>query len=190
MGDRDTTVAVAAPPVEFYDVAKTEVRDQIKNMLWHDRGRPGTSVLLGMLHDGSKRGPMEVIEMRMRDQHQIDGWKVSDAQARLSKTLQHEEPARKVGVDNRVFAADLQEEAGMADKCDAHLTVRDEHRLVGLAGARRDGGMANQFPELLGPFTQRRALKRVFQHGMPEFLLPHLPRIPGFGLFRSRSPKS
>jgi hypothetical protein len=31
---------------------------------------------------------------------------------------------------------------------------------------------------LLGPLTQRRVLKRVFQHGTPEFLLPHPPRIP------------
>jgi len=180
MSDGDIAMAVASPPIKFYDVAKTEVRDQIKNMFGHDCGGPRPTVLLCMLYDRPKRGAMEMIEMRMCDQHQINGGKVSDAQARLSQPLKNEEPAREIRIDHSIFAADLQEEAGMADKRDTHLTIRDQHRLVSFARPWCDRGMTNQFPELLGAFTKRRILKRVFQHGVPEFLLPSLPRIPCF----------
>ncbi len=180
MRDGDIAVAIASPPVEFHDVAKTEIRDQIKDMFGHDCGGPGPAALLCMLHDRPQRGAMEVIEMRMGDEHQINGRKISDAQARLSQALKDEEPAREIGVDHGIFPADLQEKAGMADKSNTHLAIGDKHRLVGLARARRDRGVTNQFPELLGSFAQRRILKRVFQHGMSEFLLSELPGVPSF----------
>ena len=66
----------------------------------------------------------------------------------------------------------------MADEGDAHLTIGNEHRLVGLAGARRHGRVADQFAKLLGALAQRGILNRVLQHGMPEFLFANQPAIP------------
>ena len=75
---------------------------------------------------------MQVVEMRVRNENRVNWGKVCDAQTRTTKTLQHEQPAGKVGIDEDVFSADLQEEAGMSDESDAELTVCREPGLVSL----------------------------------------------------------
>ena len=76
---------------------------------------------------------MQVIEVRVRDQHNVDGRQIGNAQAGTAQAFQHEEPAREIGIDDDVLSADLQEEAGVADEGDAEFAVGDEARLVGLA---------------------------------------------------------
>jgi hypothetical protein len=68
----------------------------------------------GLLNQGAQRGPVQMVEVGMRNQHQVDGRKVAQLYSGLSQTLQHKQPAGKIGIDDDVLSTDLDEEAGMA----------------------------------------------------------------------------
>ena len=87
---------------------------------------------------------MQVIEVRMSNQDEVDGWQVAHVHAGLAKPLENEQPSRKVGIDKNILSADLDEETGVTDEGDAHLPVARELGLANLAGARRDGRMPHQ----------------------------------------------
>ena len=79
----------------------------------------------GVLHDGAQRWPVQVIEVRVGDQHQIDRRQIAQLHARLAQPLQHEQPAREVGIDQHILPAHLHEKAGVADEGDAEFAVAD-----------------------------------------------------------------
>jgi len=132
MGDRQIRLARAVPPVEFDDLGEPQVRHQIGNMAGdNDRWRRPTLVQI-VLHDRPQRGPMQMIKVGVRHQHQIDGWKIAHAQPGTAQALQHKQPAGKVGIDSNALPTDLQKEARVADESDAKFPVGDKPRLVGL----------------------------------------------------------
>ena len=67
------SMAIAAPPVQLDDIAKSEVRNQIEHMLGYHYGWGGAAPAFGVLHERAQRWPMKMIEMRVRDQHHING---------------------------------------------------------------------------------------------------------------------
>ena len=79
---------------------------------------------------------MQVIEMRMRDEHEIDRWQISNAQPRTTEPLQHKQPPREIGINQNTFSPNLYEEACVSDEGDAEFSVGGETRLVSLTGAR------------------------------------------------------
>ena len=81
-----------------------------------------------LMHDGAQRRPMQMVEMRVRYENQIDRRQVGDAKSRSAKPLQHKQPPRKIGIDDHTLAADLNEEAGVADEGDAEFAVGDARR--------------------------------------------------------------
>lgn len=107
---------------------------------------------------------MQVIEVRMCDQHKIDGWKIVNLNARLAQALENKKPAGEIGIDYNILAAHLQKEAGMTNKRDAHLAVRNEDWPVRFAGRRRHSRMAYQASKLRGTLAQRRIFKGLFEH--------------------------
>ena len=78
--------------------------------------------------DGPQRRTMQVVEMRVRDQHGVDRRQVGDAQSRAAQALEYEQPAREIGIDDEILATKLHEEAGMSDEGDAHLSRRGAAR--------------------------------------------------------------
>src|SRR5206468_6006407 len=82
----------------------------------------------------------------------------------LAQALEDEQPARKVGIDEDILAADLQKKAGMTDESHSHLTVGDELGLVGEAGSWRDRGMAYQAAKLPGTLAKCGILEGILQH--------------------------
>jgi hypothetical protein len=66
---------------------------------------------------------MEMVKMRVGDQHQIDGRQVLKAHPGFAKALQDEQPASEVGVDDDILLADLHEKAGVANKRNPELPV-------------------------------------------------------------------
>ena len=74
-----------------------------------------------------------MVEMRVRDQNEIDRWKICDPQAGTPKPLQYKEPAREVGIDHYTLSRDLHKETGMTDKGDAQLSIAGEAWLVSTA---------------------------------------------------------
>src|SRR6266567_1643564 len=105
---------------------------------------------------------MQVGEMRMSDEHQIDGRKIMDSHPRPPQSFQDKQPAREVWINHDVFSADLQEKTGMADEGDTHLAVGDKFGLMRFANARGNGGMPYEPPKLLGALTQSRIFERLF----------------------------
>ncbi len=111
---------------------------------------------------------MEMIEVRMGHQHHVDGRQIGDAQAGTAQALQHEQPAREVGIDDDALPANLHEEAGVTDEGDAEFAVGSEAGLVGLAVARSNCGAAHQSSELGGAFTKGRIAECLLNHPATE----------------------
>jgi hypothetical protein len=57
----------------------------------------------------------------------------------------------------------------VTDESHPHLSIGDEHRFVGFAGARSHRRVAHQMPELLRALAQGGVPNRVLQHGTPGF---------------------
>src|SRR5262249_47707389 len=138
-----------------------QVGNQIENMVGNDQGGTFSAQTARVTHQRAERRAVQVIEVCMGDQHQIDGRKIADRDPRLAQALEHEQPAREVGIEHDVEPADLDEETGVTDKRHSHFAVDGKPRFVSLAGARRDGGVAYELAELLGS-TSQRAVSRGF----------------------------
>jgi len=96
---------------------------------------------------------MKMIKVGVRDEHDIHRRKIAQAQPGPTKSFQNEKPAGKVGIDNYVHPADLQEEAGVADKRDTQIAICNQLRLMGLAGARGDSRVSHQSGKLSSSST-------------------------------------
>ena len=115
--DRQPAMAIAVPPVQFDHIAKAQVGDQIHDVMrHHDRWAERARRAPRLLNDRAQRWPVQVVKVGMRDQHQVDRRKVAQSHSRLPQPFQHKQPARKIGIDNDVLAADLDEKAGVADE--------------------------------------------------------------------------
>src|ERR1700686_1649203 len=119
-------------------------------MSWNHDGRRNAPRAQVVLHDGAQRRTMQMIEMRMGDQHHVDGRKVGNAQSGTTQALQHKKPACEVGIDDNALAANLHEKAGVADEGDAKFAIRGEPRLVSLTGAGSHCRAAHETPDLGG----------------------------------------
>ena len=80
--DRQISVARGLPPIELDDLGKAKVGDQVGDMSGNDDRRRDASLAQVILHNRAQRWPMQMIEVRVRNQHQIDGRQVGNAQAR------------------------------------------------------------------------------------------------------------
>ena len=94
-----------------------------------------------------------MVEVRVRHQNDIDGWKIADSKSGTAQALEHEEPAGKVGVDQHTAPAELHEKTGVADEGDAEFPIAGELWLMGLTAPRGDRGMPHQTSELGGSFA-------------------------------------
>ena len=130
-------------------------------MRHHNRGCHSVTAF-GLLHDGAQRRSVQVVEVGMCNQHQVNGRQIAHPQARLPQTLEDEEPARKVGIDDNILAANLEEETGMTDESYAHLAAGRQLGLVGVAGPGSDRGAPHQAAELPGTVAESAILQGVF----------------------------
>lgn len=163
---RDGKIVVAGgfPPVKFDDLGKSQIGDQVGNVSGNDNRRSNSARAQVVVHQGPQRRPMQVVEMRVRNQDKVNCRKIGDTQARTTQALQNEQPAREVGIDDDAFAANLDEETGMADECNAEFTVRCQSWLVSLAAAPGHGGVPHQPSKLRGALAKGRIAKRLFNH--------------------------
>jgi hypothetical protein len=67
---------------------------------------------------------VQVIKVRMRNQDDINGRQIPDANSRTPQSFQHKQPAREVRIDHRALPADLYKETGMANESDSQFAVR------------------------------------------------------------------
>src|SRR6266699_1965833 len=155
---------VATPPVQLNHVTKSQVGNQVEDMFRHNHSRCRSSRALRMLDQRPQRRPVQVIKMRMRNEHHVNGRKVLYLYPRLAQSFQDKKPAGKVGINNDILPANLQKKTGMADKGDTHFAVGNQLWFMRFAHARRDRRMPNQPAKLPGALSQSRILERLFQH--------------------------
>jgi len=72
---------------------------------------------------------VQMIEVRMRHQHQIDRRQVAHPNSRTPQPLQHKQPARKVRIDHHTLPAHLHKKAGMADEGNSKFAIRTSRGL-------------------------------------------------------------
>jgi len=89
-----------------------------------------------------------MVEVGVRDEHDVHRRKLAQVQPRLAEALQDEKPTCEVGIDDDVHSPHLEEEAGVSDEGHAELAGLDELWFMGASGARGDGGMPYQTGEL------------------------------------------
>ena len=99
---------------------------------------------------------MQVIEVSMRDQHEINGRQIADPQPRPAQAFQDKKPAGEVRIDQDISSADLNKEGGVADEGESQLPMTCQHRLMSFACTGRDDRMAHQSGELAGSSSEGR----------------------------------
>lgn len=84
----------------------------------------------------------------------------------LADTLQQKQPARKVGVNDNILSAELQEEAGVSDEGKAQLSVSRQLGLMRLSRAWSHRGMPYQTRKLARPLAQGGIIQGSLDHGI------------------------
>src|SRR5277367_5657883 len=95
-----------------------------------------------------------MVEVGVRDEHDVHRRKLAQVQPRLAEALQDEKPACEVGIDDDVHPPHLEEEAGMANEGDAELAGLDELWFMGASGTGRNGGMADEAGKTAGSLAK------------------------------------
>src|SRR5579859_6530740 len=113
-------MTITVPPVQLDHVTKAKVRDQVENMFRHNDGGRGAPKLPGVLDQRAQRRTVQVVEMRMGDEHQINRRQIPDPYSRLAQSFQYKQPAREIRVDDNVLATHLDKKTGMANEGQAH----------------------------------------------------------------------
>jgi hypothetical protein len=131
-----------------------------------------------VLHDRAQRGPVQMIEVRMRYQHKVDSRQIAHPDPRTPQPLQHKQPAREVGIDHHALPADLHQKAGMANESDPQFSVGNKTRFVHLAAQRSHGGIAHQSTELGCTLAEGRIAKRCLDHPELAWVLDEICKGP------------
>src|SRR5438105_12894261 len=128
--------------------AKAEVANQVAHVAGHNDLWSFAAASPRGPHNGAQRGPVEMIEMSMRDQHVVNRGQVFDLDSGTAQALEHKQPARKVGIDHNVLAANLNEKSGVPNEGDPQFAMLRQHRFVSLSGTRGKRGVAHDAAKL------------------------------------------
>ena len=101
------------PPFQLDHSPKTQVVRQITHPpRHHPNFRMGQT---------AQRWLVKMVEMRVRQQHQIDPRQMLDSQAGAFDPLQQEKPVGKIGIDQNIQVSELDQKRRMANPGDRHL---------------------------------------------------------------------
>ena len=77
-----------------------------------------------------------MVEVRVRNQYQINARQVLEMNPRPPEPLQHEQPAGKVWIDQYILSADLHQEPGVPDKSNPQVILGNGDRSMTSSDAR------------------------------------------------------
>jgi hypothetical protein len=131
-GDFPIVVGKTFPPIELDDPLEAEVEREIAHAPGHDADF--------RVRQTAQRWFMKMIEVRVREQNQIDGREILDFQAGTFDAFEQEQPVGKIGVDEDVEIGELNEEGRVTDPGDRHFAVFQfwKNGPAMLAGAPRE----------------------------------------------------
>src|ERR1700682_139057 len=107
---RQIAVTRILPPVQFDDLGKSQVGDQIGNMAGDDDGRRSSTLPQIMLYDRPQGWAMQVIEVRMGYQDQVNRGQIAYSQSGAPQALEYEKPASEIRINDYVLPPHLNKE--------------------------------------------------------------------------------
>ena len=90
-----------------------------------------------------------MVHVGVGEEDEVDGGEVGDTDAGAALATQDDQAGGEDGVDEDVFAGELEEEGGVADEGDAELRGEDAGDGVGVAGEGLGVALADELDELL-----------------------------------------
>ena len=151
--DLQRPVLVGLPVVQLVDAAEAEVVHEIADFERHD-----DRLIVG---DLAQRLAIEMIEVRVRHEHEVDVRQIVQMQPRMPHALDHLQPLRPVRIDEQVLPLRLDQKRGVADPGDADFAVL-QRRPLGfrmLAGAFREDRRQPHLGEEVSPMPSVRWLQ-------------------------------
>ena len=106
-------MGVLFPVMQLVHTVKSEIVNEVAHFEGDDDG------LIGC--DASKGLAIEVIKMRVGDEHQVDRRQFVQVETRLTDALDHLQPLGPVGIDEEAVSVNLDQERCVADPGDSHL---------------------------------------------------------------------
>jgi hypothetical protein len=194
-GDLPIVVGKTFPPIKLDDALEAEVEGEVAHTPGHDADFRMRQAAQGRF--------MKMIEVRVREQDEIDGRQVFDFQSRTLDAFQEKKPVGEIGIDEDVQVGELNQEGGVADPGDGDFALFQfwENRLVMLTGAAGQQRLPNHFVkkcarvemfgggEVLERLWQRLTFwLRLFWHVVLVIFVPRSARVTGYGAARQRGP--
>src|SRR5260370_8600805 len=95
-----------------------------------------------------------MVKVCVRDQHRINRRQIFDPYARMAEALKNKQPAGKIRINQNIPSADLNQKAGMSNKCDSQFLLGNRYGFMPFAVARGQGRLLYDAPELAGLSSQ------------------------------------
>src|SRR5690349_6931501 len=107
---------------------------------------------------------MEVIEMGMRQQHQVNRREVLDPHPRSLDTFEKKKPVGEVWIDQHIEIVKLNQKRGVPNPCHRDLAIAQfgKCRLLMLSGAPRQKGFPNHLMEK-GPWVEMLGRRQILE---------------------------
>src|SRR5439155_6548654 len=163
MGDGKIRMLPALPPVKFTNLPVTQIIDHIANVVGNNHHGGGPVSAAAQAGDGPQRGPVKVVKMRVSDQHHVDRGQIFDPNAGMAQAFQYKQPAGKVGVNQDVFSAELDQKTRVPDKGNTQVASGNRNRLVAFADARCQSGVPYNASKLTGFSSQSNVEHELFK---------------------------
>src|SRR5580658_2956757 len=121
-GQLQTADRLGLPPLQDDYPGKTKILDQVFDSPGDDSdGRPARHIVV-VSDNAAQRGPVEMIHMRVGEQHHVNGRQVLDLYTRPAQAAQGDKPFGEDGVDEHLAAANLYEKRGVANERNPQLS--------------------------------------------------------------------
>ena len=146
-GHFPVVVTETLPPLQLDDAAEAQALGQGSAPPGHD-GNFGR----GDLAQGRF---VEVIEVRVGEQHQVDGWQILHPEPGSLEALEQEEPVGEIGIDDGVEPLELHQKRGVTDPGQRHLIALQVGKIGNFDRSNGRGleGMPHHFSEE-GPWIE------------------------------------
>jgi hypothetical protein len=100
----------------------------------------------GVADDAAQRGPVEVVHVRVGDQHPVHRRQFGNVHAGDAQPLDQNQPVGEVGINQQPLPGHLQQKSRMAEKRQPQIAAARRRRIMRIATAFLPQGLA-QYPE-------------------------------------------
>ncbi len=137
------------PPGERTDLLRSrEIADEVCDVVGDDGDGCGKLAATHLAGYGAKGWAVEVVHVRVRQEHRVDGREIADEQTGAALAAQDDEASGEDWVDEQGTAGDLDEERGVSDEGDGGVVGGYGGRGLGFAEERLLMALADEAVKL------------------------------------------